>query len=150
MKSISVLLSSVAIAGLCMSASALAVEKRVSVSPFTDNLTVLLSNFPSQIYLNASYDSDNDVNISGPTYITTSNIPVVISSSNKYQDGFPSMTLNYKKTDGSDAQCTLTFVDGPWRELAYRYSNAPTCDGLVVSAISASDQDDYVLTITAK
>ncbi|OGT25484.1 MAG: hypothetical protein A3I77_04120 [Gammaproteobacteria bacterium RIFCSPLOWO2_02_FULL_42_14] len=128
--------------------TALATTTKSSTSPFTDNITVSLINYPANDFTTATYTSDNGVNIQGPTYITSNSFPITISSQNTYQNGNPSVTLSYTTTNLGNQQCTLNFVDGPWADLAYQYGTPPSCQGIIVSAIANSAPYTYNIAIT--
>src|SRR3990167_435280 len=136
--------ASIAMVG-CVSA---AMADKTGSSPFTDNLAISLQGFSDGTIFLANYSDDNSVNIAGPSIFTDqTNAPVVISSSNLYQNGFPSMMLSYA-TDAGEQTCVLNFVDGPWTNLAYQYVNPPVCQGITVGALVGSGSYAYQLTIS--
>lgn len=136
---------------LCLSAlftcSSFASAQNDKVTPFTDNVTVNLSQFAAGTAFRASYQNDNDVNISGPTNINDTHFQVKINSQNRIENGFPNLTLYYHTPSG-DQQCTMNFIDGPWTMLAYRYKNPPLCPGVTVSPMIMENHYQYVINIT--
>ena len=139
-----VAVSALAFAGCATSALAAKTGK----TPFADNLTVLLNGFQSEMVFNASYVSNNGVNISGPDFFNDDAPTLVrVFSNNKVYNGHPSMTVQYPTNFGTQS-CTLNLVDGPWAVLNYSSGSAPVCAGITVSAIKSTSQYNYSVTIT--
>lgn len=123
--------------------------KPVRVSPFSDNLQVIMQNFPAQATLTMSYTDNNDVNISGPSSVSASlgAFPVTVASNNFIQNGFPIMTITYPSNVGTQT-CTFQFVDGPYTYLNFAAGVPPTCTNLSVSPIqNGYTQYSYTMTI---
>lgn len=138
------LASSLALMG-CATASFAA---KTGISPFSDNLTLTLNGFPSGTIFNASYIDNNGVNISGPDFFNgDSPTLVVVSSTNKIENGYPSMTVQYPTLNGTQT-CTLNLVDGPLAILNYKDGSAPICAGITLSPVTVTSQYNYTITIT--
>ncbi len=123
---------------------------QTGVSPFSDNLTMTFNGFPSQTIFNASYVDNNGVNISGPDFFNTdAPVLVVVSSTNKLENGAPSMTMEYPTLAGTQT-CTLNLMDGPYavHGLSYRDGSAPVCAGITVSPITMTSHYNYSVTVT--
>ncbi|OGT42108.1 MAG: hypothetical protein A3F13_04020 [Gammaproteobacteria bacterium RIFCSPHIGHO2_12_FULL_40_19] len=123
---------------------------KTELSPFSDNLTLTLNGFPSDTIFNALYVDNNGVNISGPDFFNTdAPVLVVVSSTNKLENGDPSMTVQYPTLGGTET-CTLNLMDGPYalHGLSYKDGSAPICPGITVSPITLTSQYNYSVTIT--
>ena len=144
MKKNTKIIAGLAVMTVMISSSAMAAG-RAEVSPFTDNISVhLSSNMPT---LSIGYQSDNDVNISGPSTVTegTPKFPVRIFSDNELENGYTSMTLSV-----AGSQCQFEFIDGPYTYLAYRSDNPPVCQHLSVSQIQQDAQYQYHIDVHYK
>lgn len=142
-KKIIVLLAS----SLAMIACATTASAKDRTSPFTDNLSIQFSEFPTDMPFSAIYQSDNGVDITGYFgFDTNIGDSVTINSDNLYHNGDPSMTLSYPTYLGPQT-CTLNFVDGPWTTLAYLNGSVPACTGLTIGAIVLQSQYNYKITV---
>jgi len=135
---------------IAMATSAMATSVRhAQTTPFTDNVTINLQGFPAEIS-HIYYQSDNDVDISGPESINTGtvkNYNFSISSHNISDNGYPSMDITLPKTK---ERCIFNFVDGPWVYLGYRASNPPICAHLSVSPITQDGPYHYSINVAYK
>lgn len=121
---------------------------KTGLSPFSDNLTLTLSGFPSDTIFNAIYVDDNGINISGPAVFNSdSPAMVTIASDNKVENGDPSMMMQYPTIFGTQT-CALDLADGPLAMLHYKEGSAPICAGITVSSITLTSQYNYTATIT--
>ncbi len=127
--------------------SANAATQRVQTSPFTDNMTVYLHDFVGAGQVHIDYQSQNDVNISGPIGLDggVQNFEIHVSSMNGFENGYPTMTVSLPSTGTS---CKLQFVDGPWAYLAYRYGVSPTCAHIKAGEVIGDGQYAYHLDLT--
>ena len=121
-------------------------KANMQVSPFTDNININLKDFPQET-ISVSYQKQNDVNINGPRNVLSSAgaFPLQISSNNSFDNGYPSLSISENK-----ASCKITFVDGPWTDLAYRVGTPPECKNFTVSPVILDGQYQYHIDLTYK
>lgn len=111
-------------------------------SSFTDDLWVNFDAAPSGANMNVKYQSDNGVNISGPSiFYGNFNSEVFISSSNLLESGHPVITIKYPTKRQGTQTCKLVLTDGPHplNSLHFEHDQVPTCPGLDVTDIRPDD-----------
>lgn len=115
-------------------------SSHVNTSPFTETILIKTKNFKNDIML--QYRNDNGINITGPKDISPSMEPVppvVISSNNKFENGYPAIIINNS--------CAINMIDGPWSRLDYSPSK-PICKNISLSDITPDSQYQYTLTLS--
>ena len=132
---------------LVLATSVLAAPAQVQTSPFVDNLSVNLSNFPGA--LRVSYHNKNGIHIRGPKSVAkgVGSYRVYISSNNQIESGFPKMTVRVPSTG---AKCAFKFIDGPFTYLNYKYGNPPSCKHIQAGVINHTSEYAYNLTLKYK
>ena len=131
---------------LTLFATASSFAHNVRFPPFTDNLMITPTLTKSGAQLQLSYQSNNDINITGPSINNGKPFAIHISSNNKIENGFPSILFTYH-FENTAKTCLVTFIDGPWAMLNYREKTPPTCDGLTFGPVTIAGSYQYRLNI---